>query len=213
MNQASTGLQIYMAFCLAVLAYLIGSFSTGIAVSESNKVDIRSKGSMNPGATNVLRVMGTKWGIVTFVGDLLKTAAACGLSYLLMPGETFGIAKFGVLLSAFCVVVGHNWPVYYDFKGGKGVACSICAIAFIDLKLGLIAGAVAILIVVITRYISLASLSFLFLFTVLNLIFRSANPFQCGLAAILFLFSVYRHRANIGRLIKGTENKFGNRAK
>lgn len=209
----SSELQVILTVSLAVLAYLIGSFSTGTVVSESNRIDIRTKGSKNPGATNVLRVMGTKWGLITFAGDILKTSIACGLSFLILPGTVFGIERFGLFLAALCAVLGHNWPVYYRFCGGKGVACTICAVAFIDLPLGLIAAGIAILLIVIFRYISLASISFTLIFFVLCLVYRSANIAQCVVAGILFVLCTVRHQENIKRLLKGTENKFGKHVK
>ena len=127
----------YVLAC--VLGYLIGCFSTGLLVAKNSGHDIRSEGSKNTGATNVLRVLGVKKGLLTFAGDFVKATCAMLIGAWLL-------GKNGALLGGFAAVIGHNWPVFYGFKGGKGVACTI-ALMFLFLWQGLIAGALAILVV------------------------------------------------------------------
>jgi len=118
-----------------------------------------------------------------------------------------------MMLGGFAAVIGHNWPVFYGFKGGKGVACSAAVIFFVDTLCALPAIAAALGIIAITRYISVGSMTLLFVFTVVVCIARWGQWALCLFAFILLVLCVWRHRANIGRLLKGTENKLGQKAK
>ena len=198
---------------VAVAAYLLGCISTGIMVSRAAGVDIRKHGSKNTGASNVLRVMGLKSGAVTFVGDFLKAALACTLGMLLLPGVTFGIERLGVLIGGLFVILGHNWPVFYHFKGGKGVACSAAVVLFLDPLNGAIAIVLCLAVIAATRYISLGSMTMLFSFMVLTLIIQWSQWALCALAVVLFVMCVWRHRTNVQRLLNGTENKIGHKTK
>ena len=205
--------EILFSLLIAILSYLLGCFSTGITISRAQGVDIRSKGSKNTGASNVLRVLGLKSGLVTFVGDFLKAALAVLIGHLLLPGETFGVMDFGKMLGGLFAVLGHNWPVFYGFKGGKGVACSAAVVFFVSPLWGIIAIVICLLVIAITRYISLGSMTLLFLY----MVFMCANHWgewvKCLFTVILFGLCVWRHRANIQRLLNGTENKIGQKAK
>ena len=203
---------------IALGAYLLGSFSTGILVSGKKDVDIRSLGSHNTGASNVTRVMGLGWGLVTFGGDAAKTALSCLLSLLLLPSGCWDCPALGLMVAGLFSVVGHNWPVYYGFKGGKGVACSLCAILFVNPTLGLVSVLLCVLVIALTRYISLGSLTMLFSFFLLNLLnclFQWGGCFRWFypvFGALLLVFGVIRHRENLGRLLRGEERKLGERA-
>lgn len=182
----------------AVIAYLLGCISTGLIVARNSGHDLRTEGSKNTGATNVLRILGTKKGLLTFAGDFVKSTVA-----MLIGAWIAG--RNGALLAGLMVVIGHNWPVFYGFKGGKGVACSV-AVLFLFFWQGLIAGAAAILVIWKTRFISAGSMTMMGLFAVLLLItepFWPVGIWGLALAALCF----YRHRANIQRLKNGTENK------
>ena len=205
--------ELLLSLLVVVIGYLLGCFSTGITISRAQGVDIRSKGSKNTGATNVLRVLGVKSGIATFIGDIIKASLAVWIGYFILPGKTFGIDRFGMMLGGFAAVIGHNWPVFYGFKGGKGVACSAAVIFFVDTLCALPAIAAALGIIAITRYISVGSMTLLFVFTVVVCIARWGQWSLCLFAFILLALCVWRHRANIGRLINGTENKLGQKAK
>lgn len=201
--------EILLTAAIAVIAYLLGCFSTGLTVSGAKGVDIRSRGSKNTGASNVLRVMGLKSGLITFVGDFLKATLACWIGSLLLPGATFGMERFGTMLAGLFAVIGHNWPVFYGFRGGKGVACSAAVIFFVNPLWGIISIAVCIVVIAITRFISLGSMTMLLCYMVLMCIAFWGQWATCVFTLLLFVLCVWRHRANIGRLISGTENKLG----
>ena len=158
--------ELLRSLLIAVIAYLLGCFSTGITISRAQGIDIRSKGSKNTGASNVLRVMGLKSGVLTFLGDFLKATLACWIGSLILPGETFGVAGFGTMLGGLFAVLGHNWPVFYGFKGGKGVAWSAAVVFFVNPLWGIIAIVLCLGVIAATRYISLGSMTLLFLYMI-----------------------------------------------
>ena len=183
---------------IAVAAYLMGCISTGLLVAKNSGHDLRTEGSQNTGATNVLRVLGAKKGALTFAGDFAKAMLA------MLLGKWIG-GQSGALIASLMVVIGHNWPVFHEFKGGKGVACSI-AVMFLFFWQGLIAGAAAILVIWKTRYISAGSMVMMVTFAIMLLITEPLWPVGAWAIALAVL-CVYRHRANIQRLKDGTENK------
>ena len=189
----------------AVIAYLLGSISTGIIVSKVfDGPNLRKVGSKSTGASNVLRTMGAKSGALTFLGDFAKAALSCGIGWWLTG------AHGGALLAGLFVVIGHNWPVFYQFKGGKGVASS-CAVMLICYPIpALIGFAIAIAVIAITRYISLGSMSMLVSYALMVSIGWAEGSWLVILwAAALAALCVWRHHANIGRLLHGNENKIG----
>lgn len=182
------------------IGYLLGCFSTGLMVSGKSKVDIRSLGSKSTGATNVTRVMGLGSGLVTFLGDVAKAALAVLIGWWLAGRD-------GGLLAGLMAIIGHNWPVFYGFKGGKGVSCSVAVLLLNTPLEGAIACVLAVLIIAITRYVSLGSLTLLLSAALIIPFTRGLWPY--GVWAIgLFLIATYRHRTNIQRLLKGKESKF-----
>ncbi len=190
-----------------VLAYCIGSISTGILVSRAmHGPDLRTVGSKNTGATNVQRTMGWKPGLITFFGDSLKAVLACWLGQLITGSH------LGALAAGLFVVLGHNWPVFYRFKGGKGVASSCGVMLFCFPLQALICFAAGILIIALTHYVSLASMSLLTLYAVLVSLNWPA-PGAGGdwriivWAVFLAVMCLARHHANIDRLIHGRENR------
>ena len=197
---------------VAVVSYLLGGFSTGITISRLQGVDIRKHGSKNTGASNVLRVLGLKSGILTFIGDIIKASIAVWLGYFVL-GNAFGIERFGMMVGGLFAVIGHNWPVYYGFKGGKGVACSAAVIFFVDVLCALPAIAICIAVIAITKYISLGSMTLMGVYMILMCIVHWGTWPLCAFTVILFVLCVWRHRANVGRLLNGTENKIGHKAK
>ena len=205
--------EILLTVLVAVLAYLIGCFSTGTIISNAQGVNIRNEGSKNTGASNVLRVLGLKSGLICFLGDFFKAVLACWLGSIILPGSTFGIARFGTLLGGLMVIIGHNWPVFYGFKGGKGVACSVAVIFFVDPLWGIISIVLCVSVIAITRFISLGSMTMLLSYMILMCIAHWGEWFTCLFTVILFVLCVIRHRSNIGRLLSGTENKIGQKVK
>ena len=203
---------ILLSVAVAVAGYLLGCVSTGILVSNRAGVNIRAVGSHNTGASNVLRVLGLKKGLITFVGDFLKATLACLIGTLLLPGATFGVAGFGAMLGGLFAILGHNWPVFFGFKGGKGVACSAAVIFFVNPLWGIVSIAVCVAVIAATRFISLGSMLMLFCYMVLMCVTHWGQWVLCAFTAILFAMVVVRHRTNITRLINGTENKIGHKA-
>ena len=176
-------------------------------------MDIRTKGSKNTGASNVLRVLGLKSGVFTFVGDVLKAVLACVIGALLLPGATFGVNGWGMMLAGLFAILGHNWPVFYGFKGGKGVACSGAVVFLLSPLWGTIAIAICLVVIAVTRFISLGSMTLLFTYMVLMCAAHWGEWVVCLFTVVLFALCVWRHRTNIQRLISGTENKIGQKAK
>lgn len=196
---------IFKYILIAIAAYLLGSFSTGILVASRQGHDIRNEGSKNTGASNALRVLGIKGGAIVFLGDFIKASLAVGLGHLLC-------GMYGAMLGGLCVVLGHNWPIFFGFKGGKGIACSAAIVLFTFWWQGLIAIVICLAVIYITRYISLGSLTMLFVFFVLVTITPGIWPWGVW-AFVLLALGVWRHRANIQRLKDGCENKIGQKAK
>lgn len=204
--------EILLSVAVAVISYLLGCISTGLIVAGKEKVNIREMGSKSTGASNVLRVLGFKKGLITFVGDFLKATLACWLGSLLLPAASFGISGFGMMLAGLFVVLGHNWPVFYGFKGGKGVACSVAVIFFVNPLWGSLSIVLCIAVIALTKFISLGSMTMLLCYMVLMCVAHWGQWFTCAWTLVLFLLCVYRHRANIQRLLGGTENKIGQKA-
>lgn len=189
---------------VAALSYLIGSFSSAYIVGKLfMKIDIRNHGSGNAGATNAVRIMGKKLGVLTFLMDFAKGIVAVLLgSYL--------HASLGGYVSALFAVIGHNWPVFLSFKGGKGIATTIAVMAVLSFPTTLLSVAIGILTALVTRYVSLGSvifLSVLFILTALGIFVK--DPYLVALTLILALLGYYRHKENIKRLLAGNENKIG----
>ena len=196
---------ILLPLLCAVVAYLLGSISTGVLYSRYLGSDVRTHGSKNSGATNMTRTYGSRPGLITFIGDCGKAILAVGFGYLVL-GHT------GAMITGFFVIIGHNWPVFFGFKGGKGVSCSTAVFALTFPLYGWIAIFSQIAVMLISRYVSLGSIVLFVVFAVLMLIFEDFWP--NGLwAVILCLIGLWRHRANIQRLLKGSENKMGSKQK
>ncbi|MDY0234399.1 MAG: glycerol-3-phosphate 1-O-acyltransferase PlsY [Gudongella sp.] len=191
-------------FLIPAFAYLIGSFSSAYVVGRVfKKIDIRKHGSGNPGTTNAMRVMGKKFGLLTFGLDFLKGIVASLIGLYLY-------GYYGGLLASLFVVIGHNWPIFFKFKGGKGIATTIAALAVLQFPLTLISVLIGVVVAAITRYVSLGSIVFLAVNFILSFsaivkidIYTQLTYF------LLFLLGCYRHKDNIKRLINGTENKIG----
>lgn len=186
------------------LSYLIGSFSSAYIVGKAfKKIDIRNHGSGNAGATNALRIMGKKLGVLTFLMDFAKGAIAV-LIGLGLVGYNGGI------IAAFFTVVGHNWPIFFKFKGGKGIATTIGAMAIIQFPITLISVLVGVATAAISKYVSLGSLVFLTVLFLLTFTGLSDGGLNTSVLTFsLMILGYYRHKENIKRLIKGNENKIG----
>lgn len=194
-----------MYFVLSVIAaYLIGSISFSFLFAKWFKgIDIRQHGSGNAGATNTLRVLGVGWGVAVLLLDGLKGVLAVVISYWLLPES-----NMAAVVSGLAAIIGHNWPVYFGFRGGKGVATTIGVMATLAFVPALIAGIVAIVTIALTRFVSLGSLLFSISLPILVFAFNYANEISWA-ALIVCIFAFVRHRSNIVRLIQGRENKIG----
>lgn len=191
----------------ALMGYLLGSFPTGyVTVKLLRGQDIRTLGSGNIGGTNVGRVMGKKWAVIVTAIDMLKGGAAVMLC-LWCGGDSTVVAT-----AAFFAVLGHNFPLWLRFCGGKGVATTFGTLFFVHLWLSgaaiLAAGALWLVIMKSTRYVSLASMAALFSMGFFFMALKLPTAFV-SLAFALALLSAYRHRENIKRLLAGAENKVG----
>ncbi|TDF99820.1 glycerol-3-phosphate 1-O-acyltransferase [Paenibacillus piri] len=189
-----------------VIAYLLGSVSFSFLAGKLLKgIDIRNHGSGNAGATNTMRVLGVGPGIAVLLLDAMKGIIAVLLGRWLGDG--------GALLLVLCgvaAIVGHNWPVYFGFRGGKGIATTIGVMLTLAPLPAVFAGIVCILAIAATRYVSLGSL----LFTALLPIFVWFMHFPVEVfcfSLVVFAFAWFRHRSNIIRLVQGNENRLGSR--
>lgn len=187
---------------IILVSYLIGCFSSAYFLGKVSKnIDIRSYGSGNVGATNALRVLGKKMGILTFVLDILKGIIAVFLGQIILGFN-------GGLLASIFVVLGHNFPVFLGFKGGKGVATSLGVLLVLNWPTGLICLLIGVIFIVITRYVSLGSvMASITAPIVIVLTSDSIDKLLYLTTLLLALLSIFRHKANIVRLLKGEENK------
>jgi len=217
---------------IVLLAYLLGSIPFGLIVSKTQGLDIREHGSRNIGATNVWRVMGRKFGLITFIADVLKGLAAVLLAKWLAARWEIHVplphgherveffpADYAGIAAAMGCILGHSFPIWLRFKGGKGVATSLGVIFGMMPCAALLAFAVWGVVFKLSRYVSLASIAAAAALPVIVVGLMFFGPAQGWLAVRgwgNFFFSVAaallvvrRHRENIKRLIAGTENRFG----
>lgn len=192
-----------MPFLCLLIGYILGNFSTGMIVAGTNGTDIRHEGSGNPGTTNVLRVMGPRAGIITFIGDFCKAVLAVLIGYWIGGSN---MQCWCTVCASVGVVCGHNWPVFFGFKGGKGVACTSAIILLMFPGYGAAAVLICLVAIFLSRYVSLGSILMTFSFFMM-MIFTHQSFLFVAWAAVLCGLCVYRHLANIGRLIGGTENR------
>lgn len=191
---------------MAVAAYLLGSISFSLLVGKwFLGIDIRQHGSGNAGATNLSRLMGTGPGLVVLLLDGLK-----GYLPVLVTFHWTG-QYAAAMLVGMAAIAGHIWPVYFGFKGGKGVATTIGVMLAMSFWATLIAGLLTLLTIAVTRYVSLGSLLFVFLMPWLLLFFGRGWP-VFFLALLITVLVFWKHRENIRRLIQGRENRFGKRS-
>ncbi|VVD65742.1 putative glycerol-3-phosphate acyltransferase [Pandoraea eparura] len=190
-----------------VLAYLIGSLPFAVIVSRTmGLADPRSYGSGNPGATNVLRSGNKKAAVLTLIGDALKGWLAVYLAQRF--ADTWGVGDFGLAAVALAVFLGHLYPVFLRFAGGKGVATAAGVLFAIHPVLGLAVLATWLIIAVFFRYSSLAALVAA-VFAPLYYVFMSGFGPYAPAVIVMAILLVYRHRANIGKLMTGKESRIG----
>ena len=191
-----------MTIVLFVISYLIGSISFSYLLTKVlRNEDIRNHGSGNAGATNTLRVLGKKPAIAVLLLDCFK-----GILVVLVA-LWFTDSSFIAVLCGLIAVIGHNYPVFYGFKGGKGVATAIGVFAAIAFLPSLIAGVIAIITIWISRFVSLGSIVFLIL-TPFFMLYQFNLSLEAVLASfVLSIVSIWKHRGNIARIWSGNESK------
>ena len=196
---------------VALIAYLLGSISFSVIISKKMAgFDVREKGSGNAGSTNVLRTVGKKAAILTLICDCLKGVIAILVAFI--AGKIMKNLDGALLiqLAGIFVIVGHTFPVFFKFKGGKGVATSLGVLLMVNWQIGLICLVFALIIMALTRFVSLGSVAAAILFPVLT-IFIHTNYLVPGnyivFGIILGAFVIFNHRSNVQRLLTGKENK------
>lgn len=210
---------------IAILSYLLGSLNFGIIISKSlNKDDVRSHGSGNAGSTNMLRNFGKKYAVMTIIGDMLKVAVAILIAYLVVKylghislskgssAQILGVdAKmFTKSFAGLFCVIGHIFPCFFSFKGGKGVATAGGMVFMIDWRIAIILLAIFIITVAVTKYVSLGSIIMAVLYPVLIFVFYKSLPLTV-ISAVFTIIVVVAHRDNIKKLINHTESKIGSK--
>ena len=187
-------------FAVAI-GYCLGNFQTGIMIGKLfGNVDIRHMGSNNAGTTNVLRTLGWKPSLLTFLGDAVKGLIGSMIGYLLC-------GTYGAYAGGIAVIIGHNWPAFYGFHGGKGIATSFGVILFVHPWVALILLGSQIVIVAMTKYMSIASMFCAMLFGFIVMFLRWGDWIEICMAFMVGVLAIYSHQANIKRLLSGTENK------
>lgn len=196
-----------MTWVAIIGAYLLGSISSSyLVVRKFAGIDIRQHGSGNAGATNTLRVVGKWAALLVFVLDIVKAMAAVGLGYVLTHNETVMFA------CGFAAIIGHNWPVFFQFRGGKGVATTIGVTALMVFVPALIVGIIAIFSIVVTRYVSLGSIIFAVGLPI-SVWLANEPPSFVWISLGITVLTLIRHWDNIKRLIQGTESRIGQTSK
>lgn len=213
---------VYRGACL-VIGYIFGIFQTAYIYGRLNNIDIRDYGSGNAGTTNAMRVLGKKAGFITYFGDAFK-GIICGIVIRILFSSIIGVDDAYVFLlllyAGLGVVLGHNYPFYMGFKGGKGIAASSGVIvALFDLRLVLIAAGLFFVITFTSKYVSLGSICMMVGFFIAMVCFGLAKMLPVSfddylietfvMSFILAALAVFRHKENIKRLLNHTERKIG----
>lgn len=203
---------------VTIVAYLLGSISFSVIFGKKFAgVDVREKGSKNAGSTNVLRVAGKKAAICALICDILKGVVAVLIAFIVAKiiGQEGIDGALLIQLASFAVVIGHTFPIFFKFKGGKGVATALGVILVVNYQIGLICLVFALLIMALTRMVSVGSMGAALLFPVLTVFITqnyiitpvSAANSYLPLAVAIAVLVLYNHRTNVKRLLDGTENK------
>lgn len=185
----------------AVVSYLCGSINSSVLITKYiYHTDIRTQGSGNAGATNAARVFGMRAGVMTFLGDILKT---------IIPMVIFGnmLGSVGLAVSGMFCLIGHCWPVYFGFRGGKGVSTGAMLALMVDWRIFLILVATFFLVFALCRIVSASSITVAAMFPIAAWLLQAPRP-EFIMALLGGLLVIFQHRANIGRLIRGEEKQF-----
>lgn len=198
---------------VAVIAYLLGSISFSVIISKKMAgFDVREKGSGNAGTTNVLRSVGKKAAVITLILDILKGVLAVLVAYIAGNIVKEGVDKALLIqIAGLLVIVGHTFPIFFGFKGGKGIATALGVLLITNWNIGLICLVFALVLMALTKMVSLGSISAAILFPVLILFMPHTAYLVDGnyiiYSILIAVLVVFNHRANVKRLLSGTENK------
>ncbi len=203
-------IDILKLFTSLVVGYLLGSVNTAVIVGKIYGKDIRNHGSKSAGLTNTLRVLGKSAAVFVLAGDILKGIIACFIGLFLSVDFYWGEAKdcVSLLAAGAGAIIGHNWPIYFRFKGGKGALTGVAVMFMVNWVMAILCLGFFVIIVALTRYVSLGTICATMLFAVISFIPAFGNTlyfyiFSCIMAFIV----IFKHRENIQRLLSGTENK------
>ena len=196
-----------LLICIAAASYLLGCSNGAIITSHLfYHDDVRRHGSGNAGLTNFYRTYGAKYALLVIACDMLKAAAAVWLGGEVLGG-ILGWAVFGKYFAALFCIIGHMFPAFYAFKGGKGILCSGTLLLCLDWRIALACWGLFLVLWITVRYVSLGSVSAAVMFPVLTQIIYN-DFYLTVLAALITALVIFAHRENIVRLLRGTENKF-----
>ena len=204
---------------VAIIAYLIGSVNFSILISKKMAAfDVREKGSGNAGTTNMLRSVGKKAAAITLICDILKGVVSIVIAIIVGNIVKNLDRELLLQIAGIAVVIGHTFPIFFGFKGGKGVATSLGVLLMSNWQIGLICLVFALVLMVLTRMVSLGSCGAAVLFPVLTLFINQhytvltegkSGRVYFVYSVILAIIVLYNHRSNIKRILNGTENKLG----
>ncbi|MGG2134658.1 glycerol-3-phosphate 1-O-acyltransferase PlsY [Bacillus sp. S2(2024)] len=203
-------IDIFKIFAALALGYFLGSLNTAVIVGKIYRKDIRNHGSQSAGLTNTLRVLGKSAAVFVLAGDILKGIIACFIGLFLSVYFYSGEAKdcVSLLAAGAGAIIGHNWPIYFGFKGGKGALTGVAVMFMINWIMAILCICFFVMIVVFTRYVSLGTICATMLFAAISFIPVFGNTIYFYIFAFLMTFIViFKHRENIKRLLSGTENK------
>ncbi len=201
---------VLLIVCFAA-SYLLGSVNTSILIYRLvAKGDIRDVGSGSAGMTNMLRTLGKRIAALVFIGDSLKAVLSILLARLLMRDATY--AEYAQYIAGLGVIIGHNFPIYHGFRGGKGIVVSITTVLMTNPLLGLIVGISSIGLMFATGIVSIGSILGAFALPFVSLLMRGGSV-QFGAYCVYGGMALFMHRANIGRLLRGEENSFRKKKK
>ena len=198
---------------MGIIAYLLGSISFSVIISKKMAgFDVREKGRGNAGATNMLRSVGKKAAALTLLGDALKGVVAIAISIVIGNIATNSDKALLVQIAGIFVVIGHTFPIFFGFKGGKGVATALGVVLMTNWQIGLICLVFALILMAVTKMVSMGSVGAAILFPVLILFIHTNYTVSEGsgylvYSIILALIVAFNHRTNIQRILNGTENK------
>jgi acyl-phosphate glycerol 3-phosphate acyltransferase len=191
-----------------ILAYLVGSIPFGLIIGKLKGIDIREKGSHNIGATNVFRTIGPWYGGLVFLLDALKSAIFVIFSkYIFLWNDPFFTLQIHPLIYGGLAILGHLFPIYLKFKGGKGISCFAGVMLSYSIPISLIALFTFIIVLFITKIVSISSILSSLSLIIAYFIIGKTDFYLLGFISIMFILVIIKHRSNIVRLFKGTENK------